>query len=76
MLYRARITYAQNGRIEVTPLSAPFWSDVLGRQVASDERLLDMESALSRLGEVGDAFFREGSRWASEEGRMSEQIDR
>lgn len=37
---------------------------------------MDMVSTLSRLGEVGDAFFREGSRWVSEEGRMSEQIDR
>lgn len=36
----------------------------------------EFNRAIKRLGEVGDAFMNVGRRYATEEGRMSEQIDR
>jgi hypothetical protein len=77
MMYRARSIFEQQAGINVTDISALFWSDVLGETVepgplASEE----LSKALERLGNVGDAFLQAGTSRVTPDGRMSEQIDR
>jgi hypothetical protein len=78
VLYRAQTILAERGDIEVTGLTAPFWSDLLGYRVPLGHisRAPTLEDALKALQDVADAFFRAGSEWVTADGSMSEQINR
>jgi hypothetical protein len=79
MMYRARSIFQERGSFEITNLTSPFWSDVLGIEVSLGPGKKDDEEyqrAMKRLGEVGNAFVWAAGQRATEEGRMSEQINR
>lgn len=79
IMYRAKSIFQEKGSFEITDLTIPFWSDVLGADVRLGQILEKDDGymkALKRLGEIGDAFVWAAGQWATEDGRMSEQINR
>ncbi|WVQ79388.1 hypothetical protein IAT38_001485 [Cryptococcus sp. DSM 104549] len=83
VFYLARQELLQAGLIRVTPLSAPFWTAVLGDGSVDKNGVTwdrgtaggQFERALKRLGEVGDGFMSVGKKHSGD-GRLREQFDR
>ncbi|WWD20210.1 hypothetical protein CI109_104686 [Kwoniella shandongensis] len=82
-LYLARAQFVQRGEITITNLTVPFWTELLSSstKILPDEvwhkHDKSFKRAITRLGEVGDAFLQVGQKYSEmEDGRMSEQIGR
>ena len=85
VFYLAYTSFIRQGRIEVTHHTLAFWSEIIaldpfqlsvGEIWIANETEKQYQRALDRLMRVGDAYMEIGRRYAEQEGRMSEQIDR
>ncbi|WVF68423.1 hypothetical protein IAT40_003188 [Kwoniella sp. CBS 6097] len=80
VFYLAQTSFEATGFIQISNLTAPFWSDILHERITPGDRWTQgnhrFKKAIRALGDVGDEFLETSRVYWDGEGAMSEQVDR